>query len=214
MRAMRVLAALACVCALTGCYSLLNREYTSVEEHSRKYWESGAADTLRAESYQDIVNDLLILIGQHTETALLRLYDYEDDAVVADDLERAASEVQQETPMGAYAAEYITSEIQRQRSFCEVTIRVGYRRTLEQIQAVVNATSTAALPELLRTAFLEGKPELAVRIGYWDQDSPERVEQIVEDVRRECGVPETNSWSVSYYPSESRAGLIEFIMAE
>ena len=48
MRAIRILAALACACMLTGCASLLDREYTVVEEHSSKYWESGTADTMRA----------------------------------------------------------------------------------------------------------------------------------------------------------------------
>ena len=64
---------------LSGCSSILDREYSSVEEHSSKYWESEAAGTLRAESYQDIVNDLLILIGKHTESATVRLYNYKDD---------------------------------------------------------------------------------------------------------------------------------------
>ena len=96
----RVLALMAAGCLLlSGCSSLLDREYSTVEAHTSKYWESESADTLRAETYQDIVNDLLILIGQHTEEAQVRLYDYEDDTSVADDLERAAAEVKQETPM-------------------------------------------------------------------------------------------------------------------
>lgn len=212
MRAIRILAALACACMLTGCASLLDREYTVVEEHSSKYWESGTADTMRAESYQDIVNDLLLLVGQHTENAILRLYGYEDDTVVADDLERAASEVQLETPMGAYAVEYITSETQRQRSFYEVSVRVGYRRSLEQIQAVVNATSTAALPDLLNAALMAEKTELAVRIGYWNEDSASRVEQTVEEIREKWDLTETPPWTVAYYPAEGKAGLLEFIM--
>ena len=212
MRAIRILAALACACMLTGCASLLDREYTVVEEHSSKYWESGTADTMRAESYQDIVNDLLLLVGQHTENAILRLYGYEDDTVVADDLERAASEVQLETPMGAYAVEYITSETQRQRSFYEVSVRVGYRRSLEQIQAVVNATSTAALPDLLNAALMAEKTELAVRIGYWNEESASRVEQTVEEIREKWDLTETPPWTVAYYPAEGKAGLLEFIM--
>ena len=65
------LLAAACV-LLSGCASLLDREYSRVEAHSSKFWESEATGILRAESYQDIVNDLLILIGQHTETASAR----------------------------------------------------------------------------------------------------------------------------------------------
>ena len=109
MKLHRLLCLLCACLTLTGCGALLEREYVTVEPHSSKFWESEAAGTLRAENYQDIVNDLLILIGQHTEGATVRLYNYEDDVTVADALEQATTEVQQETPMGAYAVEYITA---------------------------------------------------------------------------------------------------------
>ena len=96
---------LTALCLLTGCSALLERTYSTAEPHSSKFWESEAAGTLRAENHQDVVNDLLLLIGQHRETATLRLYNFESDLTVADTLEQAATEVQQETPMGAYAVE-------------------------------------------------------------------------------------------------------------
>ena len=104
----RGMAALLRLCLLTGCGSLLERSYSTSEPHSSKYWESGAAGTLRAENDQDIVNDLLILIGQHTESAALRLYNFPDDQAAAEAMESAALEVQQETPLGAYAVDDIT----------------------------------------------------------------------------------------------------------
>lgn len=198
---------------LTGCSSLLEREYSSVEPHSSKFWESEAAGTLRAENYQDIVNDLLILIGQHTESATVRLYNYQDELTVADILERAAAEVQQETPMGAYAVEYITTSTQAQRGYYEISIQIGYRRTAEQIQAVVNATSIEALYTLLDTALTEGRTELAVRIGYWGDNDRERVTAIVEQLRQDRGLTDTTPWTVSYYPAEGATGLVEFQMA-
>ena len=79
MKARLLAFALALVC-LTGCASLLEREYNTVEPHSSKFWESEAADTLRAENYQDLVNDLLILIGRHKESATIRLYNFDDEA--------------------------------------------------------------------------------------------------------------------------------------
>jgi len=198
---------------LTGCSSILDREYSSVEEHSSKYWESEAAGTLRAESYQDIVNDLLILIGQHTESATVRLYNYEDDMTVANTLEQATTEVQQETPMGAFAVEYITCTSQSQRSYYEVSVQISYRRTAEQIQAVVNATSTSALPSLLDAALSAEKKELAVRIGYWDSDSA-GIDAIVEQVRTDRGLTADDpAWTVSYYPKTGTVGLIEFVFS-
>ncbi len=209
------LAALAlALCLLTGCASLLEREYSATEPHSSKFWESEAANTLRAENHQDIVNDLLLLIGQHTETATLRLYNFKDDLTVADTLEQATVEIQQETPMGAYAVEYITSSSQAQRGYYEVALQIGYRRTAEQIQSVVNATSPEALYSLLETAVDSGGTELAVRIGYWGQDGPDQVAAAIAQLRADLNLPETPSWVVNYYPADGPVGLIEFLLDE
>ena len=210
---LRHLTLLLCVSlSLTGCSALLERNYATVEPHSSKFWESEAAGTLRAENYQDIVNDLLILIGQHTESATVRLYNYEDDLTVADTLEQATTEVQQETPMGAYAVEYITASSRSQRGYYEISIQVSYRRTAEQIQAVVNATSTEALSALLEAALDEGRTELAVRVGYWGEDGQARVEETVAQLREARGLAETPPWTISYYPAQGPVGLIEFVM--
>ena len=207
------LAALAlALCLLTGCSALLERTYSTAEPHSSKFWESEAAGTLRAENHQDVVNDLLLLVGQHRETATLRLYDFKSDLDVADTLEEAAAEVQQETPMGAYAVEFITTSSHAQRGYYEVAVRIGYRRTLEQLQAVVNATSPEALYSLLAAALDEGKTELAVRMGYWGENGQTRVEEAMAQLREERELTETIAWVVNYYPSKENPGLVEFLL--
>lgn len=209
-----VLAALAALCLLTGCASLLERQYSTVEPHSSTFWESEAAGTLRAESYQDVVNDVLLLIGQHTESATIRLYNFTDDMAVAETLEQATTEIQQETPMGAYAVEYITSTSRAQRGYYEISVQISYRRTEQQVQAVVNATSTEALPSLLDAALEAGKSELAVRIGYWrEEEDPALVETVVSQIREKHGLTESPAWTVTYYPASGPVGLIEFVWA-
>ena len=200
------------LCLLTGCASLLERTYSKVEPHSSRFWESEAADTLRAENYQDIVNDLLILIGQHTESASLRLYNFEDDLAAAAAMEQAAAETQQETPLGAYAVEYMTSAGQSRRGYYEATVKISYRRTAEQVQSLVNATSPEAVYILLDAALDEGTTELAIRVSYWGTDGRERVEAAVEQLRKERGLEETPTWQVNYYPDSGQVGLVEFLM--
>lgn len=195
---------------LSGCASLLDREYSTVEAHSSKFWESEATGILRAESYQDVVNDLMLLIGQHTEQAVIRLYTYDDGVTVADGLEKAAAEVQQETALGNYAVEYITSSTTAQRGYDELSVQLGYRRTMEQIAAIVNATSVAALQSLLETALNAGTTELTVRVGYWREEDRAAVEQTVSDLRTQWELTETPEWTVSYYPASGPVGLIEF----
>ncbi len=206
-----LIAALA-VCLLTGCASMLERTYSTVEPHSSKFWESEAVGTLRAENYQDVVNDLLLLISQHTETATLRLYNFKDDISANDTLERAAAEILQETPLGSYAVEYITSTSQSQRGYYEVAVQISYRRTAEQIQTLVNATSPEAVYALLETALKEGKTELAVRVGYWGAAGREQVETAMSQLREDQKLTESKPWLVYYYPAEGSVGLLEFLL--
>ena len=208
----RWVALLLAVLLLTGCTPLLEREYSTTEPHSSKFWESEAAGTLRAENYQDIVNDLLLLIGQQTEAATVRLYNFEDDVSVADTLERAAVEIQEQTPLGAYAVSYITTSSQSQRGYYEIAVKIGYRRSAEQIQAVVNATRPEAVSSLLEAALHDGRTELAVRIGYWGQDGQSGIESAVAQVREEQGLTEETPWLVNYYPAEGPVGLVEFLL--
>lgn len=208
----KICALLLALCLLTGCSALLERTYSTAEPHSSKFWESEAAGTLRAENHQDVVNDLLLLIGQHRETATLRLYNFESDLTVADTLEQATTEVQQETPMGAYAVEYITASSKAQRGYYEVALRISYRRTLEQLQAVVNATSPEALYSLLADALDQGETELAVRMGYWGEDGQARVEEAMLQLREERELTETTPWVVNYYPAGEKPGLVEFLL--
>lgn len=197
---------------LTGCASILDREYSTVEPHSSKFWESEAANTLRAETYQDLVNDLLILIGQHQESATVRLYHFEDDLTVTETVERAAIEVQQETPLGSYAVEFITSTTQAQRGYYEINIQIGYRRSMEQIQTVVNATSAEAIYSLLEAALSAERTELAVRVGYWGTDSQNRIDTAIAKVREDLHLTNTPEWGVYYYPNGGEVGLVEIVL--
>lgn len=200
------------LCALTGCAPLLERTYTTVEPHSSRFWDSESQDVLRAENYQDVVNDLLLLIAQHTESGTLRLYGFQEDLAVSDLLERAGMEIQQETPLGAYAVEYITSTVQSQRGFYEAAVQIGYRRTAEQIQGVVNATRPEAVYSLLESALAAEKTEIAVRISYWGDDGRRRVEETVAQLREERGLTEEAPWLAAYYPPGEEAGLVEFLL--
>ena len=183
----------------------------TVEPHSGKFWESEAAGTLRAENYQDIVNDILLLIGQRRESATLRLYHFDDDVTIADRLEQATMEIQQQTPLGSYAVAYIASVSQAQRGYYEVKLQIGYRRTAEELQAVVNATSPEALYTLLRSALDGGQEQLAVRIGYWGPGGEAQVEDAKARLREDEGLSDFPGWPETfYYPEQGPVGLLEF----
>ena len=69
------LALLLAVClSLSGCASLLERSYSVVEPYTDRYRDSGGEDALRAESYQDLVNSLMMLVEQRAEVGTIRCY--------------------------------------------------------------------------------------------------------------------------------------------
>ena len=197
---------------LAGCGDrLLERSYSTVTPHSAAYRETEDADTLRAENYQDLVNALLMLLGEHSESGVVRVYgDAPDKAALA---ERACVEVQQETALGAYLLDYITYDGAAENGYYELTARFGYRRTAEEQMAIVNATSVEALPDLLRAAVEAGASALAVRVGHFDADRADVLAQVTA-VHDELYAPEDAPWEVRFYPDNEQPGILEVLLEE
>ena len=132
---------LALCLTLSGCGGnvVLERSYSVSAQHSEVYWENEGADTLRADSYQDLVNALLLLLGEHSEEGVVRIYSEEDAAAMA---EQACKEVQEETALGAYLLDYISYTDTQERAYYEMHVHLGYRRTAEEQAGIVTATST------------------------------------------------------------------------
>lgn len=190
MKKVAVIILIAFCLPLAGCGGrLLERSYSSVVPHSAAYWENQDADTLRAENYQDLVNALLLLLDAHSGDGVVRIYgDAPNKAAMAS---VACVEVQKETPIGAYLLDYITYDGKTESAYYELTVRFGYRRTAEEQSAIVNATSTEALPDLLRAAVEEGRDAVAIRVGYFGTDRA-GVVALVAAVHDEVFPPETD----------------------
>lgn len=212
-----ILLAAALSLLLTGCgSSLLSRSWSSVTPHSAGYWEDGGRDTLRADSYQDLVNTLLLLVDDHAESGVVRCY-FGGDVEYTELAANACSEVQQETALGAYLLDYITYSGQEERGFYELTLRFGYRRTAEEQQSIINATSTEALPDLLRTAAEEGKTSLVVRVTYFSTDRSGVEEQIHAVQAELSGLHSAQElsapWPVAFYPDTAEPGIVEILLS-
>lgn len=209
MKKIVILLLLAGVLLLTGCSSFLHREYSVVEPHSSTYYEN--EDVLRAENYQDIVNDLLMLVGQQAKEGAIWLY-LDDGAGAAELAERACREVQTETPLGAYAVDYLTYTIDSTpRNYVAIDLTIGYRRTAAQMDAIVHTTSISALPNLLTAAAEQREEELTVQLSYF-HDQQQEVRNMVAAAQKEHGGQNQEPWQVNFYPEGADAGIIEIIL--
>ena len=210
-RAVILLLVLLMCFGMTGC-SMLERSYTSVQPHSSSYYESEDKSVLRAETYQDLVNDLLVLVGEHREEGTIWLYADEALGDVQQAVDAACQEVQSETPMGSYAVEYMTYTISDTgRNYIDLQLTISYRRSAEQMDRLVNVTGVVALRDLLSAAAESGAGEMAVQLANFYSDAA-AIYAIVDEVAatQEGGA----SWQVAFYPDEERAGIVEIVMGE
>ena len=209
----RILPLLLCgALLLSGC-GLLQREYTRTEPHSATYYEGDRRDVLRAEGRQDLVNDLLLLVSAHDMSGTVWLYDSEDGADASQLAQVACDEVLQETPLGAYALEYLTYTVDEGgRGYTQLRFTAGYRRTAQQIKSIVHATNAAALRDLLQAAVENGGKELAVQVNSFD-GSRQSVLDSVAALQQEMGHG-NQSWQVQFYPDTDAWGIMEIILKE
>lgn len=208
----RLLSGLVALCLLlTGCASLLERDYVDITNHNTTITAEGDPSVLRAENYQELVNALMFFITQQAETGTIRLYS--DAGTVESDLEAACLEVIQEDPLGAYSVDYIKHSVKSIVTYSEADVQITYRRTPEQIDSIVSATGAIAIRSELAEALSAFSPELVLRIGFFDKD-----EDYIRSLCREAflSAPATAltmpEVSVSIYPDSGRQRIVELIL--
>ena len=195
---------------LTGC-SLLTREYSAVTPHSASYYESGNSSVLRAENYQDLVNDILILVGQHTDSGTIWFYPEADTEDIHALIGEACREAQEDTPMGSYTVDFLSYTLNEQHAYVEIALSLGYRRSAQQVDAMIHTTSLSALQTLLTTAAEEGRAELVLQVAYFS-DEPQTVYDAVAAIQAEVAGDDAEPWEVNLYPAEGTVGIVEIIL--
>lgn len=129
-----------------------------VEPYADRYWDASAEDTLRAESYQDLVNSLLMLIEEGAEDGVIRYYTAGDAYGLA---LQATQEVREETMLGSYLLEKITFTYQMmEEGVCTLTYEMVYREDAEDVDSLMVLSDSQSLVDLLRLAIREGHDKL------------------------------------------------------
>ena len=196
---------------LTGCASLLERDYVSITPHNANLTAEGDPSVLRAESYQELVNALIFFINLGTETGSIRLY--QDAENVEADVEEACLEVIQEDPLGAYAVEHIKYTIDPVVTYYEADIQITYRRTRDQVASIVSATGTTAIRTELEHTLEQFDPEQVLRISYFDGD-----EAYIRTLFQEAyyatpaSALDLPDIAVTLYPETGRQRIVEILL--
>lgn len=176
----RAVALLLTACLLTGCAGLLERSYSVLEPYADRYWDSSAEDTLRAESYQDLVNSMLLLIEQHAEEGVIRCY---GEIGAYKNALAARSEVQRETMLGSYLLQNLHLSHEQGNNYSTLTCQIIYREDAEDIDSLMTLSDSQSLVDLLRLAVREEHEKLTAHFAY---DTPrEDVSAAVESLWQE-----------------------------
>ena len=207
--------ALAAVMALTtGCSAILNREYSAVVPHSATPVSDGESDHIRVASYQELVNALIYLVGRGTESGSIRFDSGKnDEAEIQQMLEEACLEVVQEDPLGAYAVEYIKYSVTPIVGSYEADVQITYRRTREQVAAIVDATGTAAIRSELSSALAEFSTEVVLRISYFEEDS-EYIRQLMREayLSNPASALDFPDAQIAMYPETGQRRIVEVLL--
>lgn len=191
---------LACALALgglAGCGSIFDRRYSSVTTHQEQAATEEDSSILRAENYTDLVSCVQHFVSLGQSTGTVQVYKYSGD--IASDLEAACNEVCTEDPLGAYALYGISYDYSRIISYYECTFTFSYRRSAEDIAAIVSAYGNGTIRDLIQEKLSAFSPSLAIRTSSFYSDSS-NLYTLVQEAYYTAPAP---PWAIPRYPSPS-----------
>lgn len=199
----------ACI-LLTGCASMLERDYVSVTPHSSTKTDVGSSSVLRVENYQELVNSLIYFISTASDNGVIRLY--MDSGVVDEYLHNARQEIMQEYPPAVYAVEDISFETDPLVTYVETRVDFTYRRTQQQVAAIHSVTGVTAVRSAISAALAEFSDECVLNISYFDQDA-EFVRSLVRQAYYAAPATalEYPEVEVHVYPDSGRQRIVEVL---
>ena len=205
-RLIPLLCALALV--LTGCGSMLERDYVSSTRHV-EYPVNADLSILQAESYQGLVSALLYFVAEHAETGVLHLSNYVGN--VGEDLETACAEVMEQDPIGAYALNGIEHRYTRIVSYYEVNLTFDYAHTAAELDSIVTLRAANALPAVLSSSMTRFDESCVVSMNYFTGDEASLLTQVrqlwLDTPLAALGQP---SIRVKLYPDSGISRVAEF----
>lgn len=153
---------------LTGCSSLLDREYHSVSRHISQTADTEDTSVLRVEHYSDLVNSVQFFVSMGEAEGVVHLYQYSGD--VEQDLEDACQEVLTQDPLGAWALTDIDWSCSRIVSYYACTFTFHYRHTIEEIASIPSVVGTNSIRTALEQALTGYAPTLVLKASnYYSQ---------------------------------------------
>ncbi len=156
------LAAVLLLAFSTGCSSFYDGEYSYVTRHEEPgtlvddpepYYE--------VRTYVGMKNAVQSLISARAETGIIRVKDYSSS--VEDDVARVCLDATRDYPLGAYAVEYISHSVSRILGYDEVKLRISYRLSQEEMNAVRSAITLTDVYAFIENSVKNGIKHITIQ---------------------------------------------------
>ena len=165
---------LAAALLLSGCASMTNKDYLSIQPHKDNLTTEDDPTVFRAENYTRMVDVIHSMVETGTEHGVIHLFNYvpqNEKGDVETDISSACAEVAQHDPLGAYAVDFIKHDKSYIVSYYEANIYITYRRTPQQVKNIVAVTGSSAVRTEIQEALASFSTEKVLRISYFTEDS-------------------------------------------
>lgn len=124
----------AAMLALSGCSSIFEREYLTVQPYEEPDNALDADDTTEIHNYAGLLRALNAMVAGYESERVLVFGDY--SGIIGDDLATACWEVRSNTAIGAYCVESITYETEQVVAYCEADVTITYKRTADEVKSI------------------------------------------------------------------------------
>ncbi len=158
---------------LSGCASMANRDYLSIQPHRDNLPAANDPSAYRAENYTALGEVIHSMVEVGLEEGVVHLSNYtpRTGSDVEADLADACAEVAKLDPLGAYAVDFIKHDKVYIVSYYEATLTIAYRRTRAQVDDIVSVTGTSAVRSEIQEALAAFASEKVLRVSYFTEDA-------------------------------------------
>ncbi len=148
----------------SGCSSLPINEYYSSKGHKNSGSTTEVdSSVIGVKTYQGIKTAVSTFVKEGREEGVLRVSDYDGD--VPEAFNSVCREITNNTAIGAYAVDHMTQSYTKTASYYQVTLKIFYKHTKEQIQGIIYLNNASAVQSTITAALLGHKDYLVISIA-------------------------------------------------
>lgn len=151
-----------------SCSSFIESDYISVAPHEEETSsDESSGDYISVKNYSALKNAIISMVKNGESSAIIRLENYDGDEET--DIYQATYEIQNENALGAYVVKYFRfGGVSQVLGYYEFELNISYKRTAEEIDNIITATSADMVRQVIGTALKNRETNLALMISSQD----------------------------------------------